>query len=113
MQRVLALGDHEAGDPVVGIHGATSSSASASAGRRPDLRGPRGLEKAEELVTLSVCQGRGCRHGCSSEQAKSKGNLPDYSSTQLNKRLTQRPYPIMITQIHYRLTRFTQNHPSP
>uniref|UniRef100_A0A0E0M111 Uncharacterized protein n=1 Tax=Oryza punctata TaxID=4537 RepID=A0A0E0M111_ORYPU len=44
---------------------------------------------------------------------KHKGNLPDYSSTQLNSRLTKRPYPIMITQIHYRLTRFTQNHPSP
>lgn len=36
LQRVLALGGHEAGDPVVGIHGAAGSS--SSAGRRPDLR---------------------------------------------------------------------------
>uniref|UniRef100_A0A0E0JIC2 Uncharacterized protein n=1 Tax=Oryza punctata TaxID=4537 RepID=A0A0E0JIC2_ORYPU len=35
------------------------------------------------------------------------------NSTQLVSRLTQRPYPIMITQIHYHLTRFTQNHPLP
>lgn len=36
LQRVLALGGHETGDPVVGIHGAAGSS--SSAGRRPDLR---------------------------------------------------------------------------
>jgi hypothetical protein len=42
-----------------------------------------------------------------------QGNLPNYNSTQLNSRLTQRPYPATITQIHYHLTRFTQNHPSP
>uniref|UniRef100_A0A0E0LAB2 Uncharacterized protein n=1 Tax=Oryza punctata TaxID=4537 RepID=A0A0E0LAB2_ORYPU len=49
-----------------------------------------------------------------------QGNFPNYNSTQhrlnstqLDSRLTQRPYPIMITQIHYHLTRFTQNHPSP
>uniref|UniRef100_A0A0E0LAU5 Uncharacterized protein n=1 Tax=Oryza punctata TaxID=4537 RepID=A0A0E0LAU5_ORYPU len=44
-----------------------------------------------------------------------QGDLPNYNlnSTQLDSRLTQRPYPIMITQIHYHLTRFTQNHPSP
>uniref|UniRef100_A0A0E0LTM3 Uncharacterized protein n=1 Tax=Oryza punctata TaxID=4537 RepID=A0A0E0LTM3_ORYPU len=35
------------------------------------------------------------------------------NSTQLDSRLTQIPYLIMITQIHYHLTRFTQNHPSP
>uniref|UniRef100_I1PDP1 Uncharacterized protein n=1 Tax=Oryza glaberrima TaxID=4538 RepID=I1PDP1_ORYGL len=34
-------------------------------------------------------------------------NLPNYNSTQLNSRLTQRPYPATITQIHYHLTRTT------
>uniref|UniRef100_A0A0E0GQR6 Uncharacterized protein n=1 Tax=Oryza nivara TaxID=4536 RepID=A0A0E0GQR6_ORYNI len=34
-----------------------------------------------------------------------QGNLPNYNSTQLNSRLTQRPYPATITQIHYHLTR--------
>uniref|UniRef100_A0A0E0A9K0 Uncharacterized protein n=1 Tax=Oryza glumipatula TaxID=40148 RepID=A0A0E0A9K0_9ORYZ len=33
-----------------------------------------------------------------------QGNLPNYNSTQLNSRLTQRPYPATITQIHYHLT---------
>lgn len=53
LQRVLALGGHEAGDPVVGIHGAAGSS--SSAGRRPDLR------VSSRLLPLVSSRRRRCR----------------------------------------------------
>uniref|UniRef100_A0A0E0M6W1 Uncharacterized protein n=1 Tax=Oryza punctata TaxID=4537 RepID=A0A0E0M6W1_ORYPU len=45
------------------------------------------------------------------DSAKTR-NLIEPGSSHENMWL-HRPYPIMITQIHYHLTRFTQNHPSP
>uniref|UniRef100_A0A0E0MEX0 Uncharacterized protein n=1 Tax=Oryza punctata TaxID=4537 RepID=A0A0E0MEX0_ORYPU len=52
-----------------------------------------------EAVAAVAAHGGG-GSGCGKEGKREQ--LTNYISTQLSSRLTQRPYPIMITQIHYR-----------